>query len=524
MKAKNPIRSHEKLILKLMLLIVYCLAFLPFVSTTFTTWSHITHHHHIKSTEHIIVQFCHLFNTQQQSNDALLSRIEIKCGHSYFNNVDDDKLIFIHPTTNKKAVNIQLHLSHDHWNSVWESNHIAHPAECDVIVGGKLVISSSLPLSSSVTSRIPPLHQCWPMKDNKPSSPLQTIPIFAIERHMSSEQMTQLLDYLHYTADALVTHARLSENSTTNNDNDDDNNNDDSTRRRTLLQQTNNENDDVSGDALLEVLNNINMASSVGVGIRMTTIFENIVNPVVNAVSAQFPEIMYGLTKFPISIQMRDSIFESMKDMMTAPTLGNLDPNGPGVPSFLETQEKETFKNPGPAESPGEGIGNTLGMQVADSVTVELSDALWKSLKGKLEDSISNSVTRQTVRSLNHILTQALSHTISRMVVELASKSLTRSVAKSTNSVLIATLTQSVAATVTHALTRNPKSDYYCHYCQLHQLYCDLCRAQTKDSWEMDWKISYFSKYYAEYYSYYYSNYYVDVATDEFLKAGKREV
>ena len=137
------------------------------------------------------------------------------------------------------------------------------------------------------------------------------------------------------------------------------------------------------------------MASQLGMGIRMQTVFENIVNPITNAVAAQFPEIIFLLTKFPISIQMRDSIFESMKKMMTAPTLGNLDPNGPGAPpSFLE----ENSHNPGPAESPGEGIGNTLGMQVADSVTVELSDALWKSLKDKLEDSISNSVTRQTVR------------------------------------------------------------------------------------------------------------------------------
>ena len=70
-------------------------------------------------------------------------------------------------------------------------------------------------------------------------------------------QMNVMLNLEMLILHALVTHARLSENSTKNNDNDDDNN-DDRTRRRTLLQQTNNENDDVSGDALLEVLNNIN--------------------------------------------------------------------------------------------------------------------------------------------------------------------------------------------------------------------------------------------------------------------------
>jgi hypothetical protein len=264
------------------------------------------------------------------------------------------------------------------------------------------------------------------------------------------------------------------------------------------------------------------MASQMGVGIKMQTIYENIVNPITNAVAAQLPDIIFLLVKFPIAIQMRDSLTESMKDMMTAPTLGNLDPDGPGAPpvSLLE----ESNASPGPAESPEEGLGNTLGMQIADSVSVELSDALWKNLKTKLEDSISNSVTRQTVRSLNHILTGALSHTMSRMIMELASKSLTRSIAKETNRILIPSLTQSISEIVTHALTRNPKSDYYCNYCHNHLVYCDLCQTETKDSYELDWNIAYYSKYYGNYYSWYYSNSFVDAATDEYLRMGKREV
>ena len=513
-----------------------------------TAWSYLTHHHHVKSTDHVVATFCHQFSNAIDALAAISSRVEIQCGHSYFHNDPSEgqqQLVFIQGTSNDRAIRIRLHLPHEHWGHLWGHRQHGHPGDCTLIVGG-------VPLTSrySSTSRIPPLHQCW--GDTSPpiaaSDTTRTVagdqqenlnrinrppstPSFAIERHMSPEQMTQLLDYLHYTAGAMITHARRYENRTGSLANS---TNTSKQRRRLLGKDENNGNDnnnnnnnndninddDASADALLEVINNIDMASQLGMGIRMQTVFENIVNPITNAVAAQFPEIIFLLTKFPISIQMRDSIFESMKKMMTAPTLGNLDPNGPGAPpSFLE----ENSHNPGPAESPGEGIGNTLGMQVADSVTVELSDALWKSLKDKLEDSISNSVTRQTVRSLNHILTQALSHTISRMIVELASKTLTRSVAKQTNQVLIATLTQSIASTVTHALTRNPKSDYYCHYCMTHNLYCDLCRTQTKKSYEMDWNIAYYAKYYGTYYTYYYGNYFVDATTDELLRAGKRE-
>ena len=56
-----------------------------------------------------------------------------------------------------------------------------------------------------------------------------------------------------------------------------------------------------------------------------------------------------------------------------------------------------------------------------------------------------------------------------------------------------------------------------------HNLYCDLCRTQTKKSYEMDWNIAYYAKYYGTYYTYYYGNYFVDATTDELLRAGKRE-
>jgi len=528
-----------------------------------TTWAHVTHHYHVKTTDHFVAHFCSKFSDPSSALRAASSRIDIQCGNSWFNNDRHENIHHHHQQQlfvelRSHFVSVQLHLPHDHWDMLF-GHHQGHPADCTLIFGGQIVSASF--------SRTRPSHQCKPAdtaNDNRNTATLSHFsptaakkekevkasitssaespthkhkvalpPTFTMQRHMSPEQMTQLLDYLKYAAEAMVTHAQLNSNTTAvvadgllpSKERM-------RSKTRSLLQVEDDvEKDDakhqdvdgdVSTDSLLEVINSIDMASQLGVGIKMRTIFENIVNPITNAVAAQFPTIMFLLTKFPISIQMRDSIFESMKKMMTAPTLGNLDPNGPGAPSFLE--ESASGTNPGPAEVPGEGIGNTLGMQVADSVTVELSDALWKALKIKLEDSIANSVSRQTVRSLNFILTESLSHTVSRMIVEMTSKTLTRSMAKITNQMLIPSLTQSVGMTVTHALTRNPKSDYYCHYCIKNNLYCDLCRAETTENYNMDWNIAYYAKYYGSYFTYYYGNYFVDVTTDEYLKRGMREV
>ena len=334
----------------------------------------------------------------------------------------------------------------------------------------------------------------------------------------SPQQMTHVLSFLRDLAHALL----LSKEGTpTNNTSSSDPPSRFGTqaryRRRNLLGAT-------SAHSLLEILDTMDEAGALGVGIRMRTVYENIVNPITNAIAEQLPTIIFTLTKFPIAIQMRDSLSESLKDMMTAPTLSNLDPAGPGAPpSFLETMEHAgTSASSAPIESASEGLGNMIAMDTADAISTELSDSLWKALKNKLEDSISNAVSRQTVRSLNTILTGALSHTVSRLAVELASLSLTRSMSKLTNQAIIAALTNSVSMTVTHALTRKPKSDYYCHYCMTHNLYCDRCRKITADEYRQDHYVSYYSKYFAKYYAYYYGGAFSDAAVDEYLIRGKR--
>ena len=62
-------------------------------------------------------------------------------------------------------------------------------------------------------------------------------------------------------------------------------------------------------------------------------------------------------------------------------------------------------------------------------------------------------------------------------------------------------LTHSLSSTISHALSRSPKDDYYCHYCETHQLYCNMCKRGTVKEYELDYKTSYYSTYFSTYYT-----------------------
>jgi hypothetical protein len=494
-----------------------------------STWSYISHYYNKKkSTDHVIASFCHEFPSSPDRN-IIDSTIDVQCGNQFYSTRSTtSKQVVVEATNNENGFLIQLHLPHKQWRMIWDHNR-GHPADCVIYINGKSIFNNN-----RMIHRRPPSHKCWlhstksknKMKEKKNSA---EVPSFSLQRHISSEQMVHLIDFVYHVANTLVTYSNLTKNISNSSSSHKNR------QRRHLLEEEEeeegdedvNNNKDISAESLLQMMNSIDIASKTNIGIQMRTAYEAMVEPITNALAEQMPHILFQLVKFPVSILMRDSIVESEKGMTTEPTLGQLDPNGPGAPPTLIEESSSTFAkgtNPGQAGAPMEGIGNTLGMQISDSVTVELSDALWKDLQIKLEDSISNTVTRQTVRSLNHVLTSTLSHTISRLIIELSSASLTRSIAKETNKILIPSLTQSISETITHSLTRNPKSDYYCFYCEKHNIYCNLCQKETIDNYNVDWNIAYYSKYYGNYFSWYYSNSFVDSATDEYLKVGKREV
>ena len=71
---------------------------------------------------------------------------------------------------------------------------------------------------------------------------------------------------------------------------------------------------------------------------------------------------------------------------------------------------------------------------------------------------------------------------------------------------LLPALTHALAPTLVHSLKHEPRSDYYCHYCDSAAIYCDMCHSARIADHEQDYYASYYSSYYSAYYTPYYAN------------------
>ena len=77
---------------------------------------------------------------------------------------------------------------------------------------------------------------------------------------------------------------------------------------------------------------------------------------------------------------------------------------------------------------------------------------------------------------------------------------------------LVPTVTHILSSSLTMSLTRSPKNDFYCHYCQKFRFYCTYCKTASKEDYEK----AYYASYYAAYYSKYYTFAYVDIFAEGF--------
>eukprot|EP00946_MAST-07B_sp_MAST-7B-sp1_P004238 g4238.t1 len=118
---------------------------------------------------------------------------------------------------------------------------------------------------------------------------------------------------------------------------------------------------------------------------------------------------------------------------------------------------------------------------------------------------VKYSVYRGSVRGLSRSLTSTITQTLVQALLEKLFFGLTKHGTRQLVARIVPGLTHSLSATITHALSRSPKDDYYCHYCRLHKLYCQKCMQATVAEHEKDYYVSYYSTYFSAYYSAYYS-------------------
>jgi hypothetical protein len=118
---------------------------------------------------------------------------------------------------------------------------------------------------------------------------------------------------------------------------------------------------------------------------------------------------------------------------------------------------------------------------------------------------VKYSVYRGSVRGLSQSLTSSVTQALVQALLDKVFHGITKYGTRQLVARIVPGLTHSLSATITHALSRSPKDDYYCHYCNLHKLYCDKCMQATVAEYEKDYYISYYSTYFSAYYSAYYS-------------------
>lgn len=159
---------------------------------------------------------------------------------------------------------------------------------------------------------------------------------------------------------------------------------------------------------------------------------------------------------------------------------------------------------------------------VVDRVALVLGDsgseALVKGLENMFGDNlarlVNNTVVRVGSRRLTKALTVSLTDSLTHLILLAVSKPLLRQTTKMLTHVLTPALVYPLTSIISHALTHNPREDYYCWYCEHSKLYCTYCRRGL----EYVANVDHYAQYYARHFTHYYTQFYLfDADVDAFF-------
>jgi len=183
----------------------------------------------------------------------------------------------------------------------------------------------------------------------------------------------------------------------------------------------------------------------------------------------------------------------------------------------MRAQAEQDLKELDTAFAPGNGGGSNGGPiakiepkvrdDVMDGLKANCMPELQQKLAAKIIElfpTVKYSVYRGAVRGLSQSLTKSITNALVDALLKKLFMGLTRHTTRELTTRMTIGLTHALASTVTHSLSRSPKDDYYCHYCEEHSLYCNQCAAATTKEYELDYRISYYATYFSTYYSRFY--------------------
>ena len=116
-------------------------------------------------------------------------------------------------------------------------------------------------------------------------------------------------------------------------------------------------------------------------------------------------------------------------------------------------------------------------------------------------DVVQNSVLRNSMRWVLPTLTASTS---SKSIGATLGKTFRQTLEKTNKKVayfITKQLTLALGEAITLSLTHQPRSDYYCHYCDAEKIYCEYCKSARKSQTEYAYYANYFAGYFGDYYA-----------------------
>jgi hypothetical protein len=178
-------------------------------------------------------------------------------------------------------------------------------------------------------------------------------------------------------------------------------------------------------------------------------------------------------------------------------------------PSLIQSKETLVDKNYDQVQDGGENGGPIARVmpQLRKTVMHGLAHHVIPHLEAELSERITNRwdiVNNAILRNSVRWLAPGLTKTITTKSVAVLHKRIYDGVYKASRSGITRgitkKLTQAVVSSITHALTRNPRSDYYCYHCKTAKVYCKYCELAMVQQAHVGFYANYYSSYFGDYY------------------------
>lgn len=137
---------------------------------------------------------------------------------------------------------------------------------------------------------------------------------------------------------------------------------------------------------------------------------------------------------------------------------------------------------------------------------LQASEILHSSLGESLGVVVNRTVSRTVSRALIMSLTESLTLSLLELLVSQIKQAVTLPIMQDLTQVLTPGLTHAISSTIRKSLSRDPREDHFCFFCENHRTFCDECYEFLRQEFIGDHIDTILSHHYSAWYSSFYSH------------------